>query len=797
MHLASAPSLFSELAYDFNNHLFYLEEDEKSSHLGFGYVFPPMPGCDHLTTDKLSVLFNQSFPDNTLLQISLWSSPDLTEPINRILALRSEATGVFKTFTEEKVAYLYNAISHELDTISELKLRDIQCILTVKVPVKANFTEIDKENINRLRLNTEQILKTTGIYGQPLTPNKHLRMMETIFNWSADASWRITPSDTHYDPTMIMADQMMDLSTMLEIKADGLKVKDKYIHILSPKRYPEYITTGMAMRYAGDYEQGSRGLREPFLITASLYFPAAEKVRQKLELKRQFITKQAHGPLLDFVPRMAVQKHDMDDFFEALDKGDRPCKFMLTFAVFGDKKRKADAAAANMKTYFQELGFTLMEDAYFCKPLFLNMLPFGADPKLIRDVVRYKTMATNHAARMVPMMADWKGTGNAAMQFVSRTGQLMNMDLFDSGTNYNAIIAAQSGSGKSFMTNDIIMSYLSMGAKIWTIDVGRSYLKLSESIDGVFMAFAPESNICLNPFDIIKDYSEVSDVLVGLISAMAAQHKPLSDLQEQQLRKTLKEQWDIHKNALTIDIISETLIDHQDRRIQDIGNQLYSFTSKGEYGRYFSGKNNINLDNPFTVLELEELKGRKHLQQVVLLQLIYQIQQEMYLGELDRPKILIIDEAWALLTEGAIGKFIEDSYRRVRKYGGAVIVVTQSVNDLYQSSGGAAIVENSANMYLLRQKAEVIEAMKREKKLPVHEGGYDLIKSVHTNPGRYSEIFFMTEMGAGIGRLYVNRFCQLLYSTKSQEVYALQQIRKENNCSIEVAINEYIRRESK
>ncbi|ORP14430.1 hypothetical protein B7943_12470, partial [Vibrio cholerae] len=76
--------------------------------------------------------------------------------------------------------------------------------------------------------------------------------------------------------------------------------------------------------------------------------------------------------------------------------------------------------------------------------------------------------------------------------------------------------------------------------------------------------------------------------------------------------------------------------------------------------------------------ELEELKGRKHLQQVVLLQLIYQIQQEMYLGERDRRKIVFIDEAWDLLTQGDVGKFIETGYRRFRKYGGSAVTVTQS-----------------------------------------------------------------------------------------------------------------------
>ena len=118
------------------------------------------------------------------------------------------------------------------------------------------------------------------------------------------------------------------------------------------------------------------------------------------------------------------------------------------------------------------------------------------------------------------------------------------------------------------------------------------------------------------------------------------------------------------------------------------------------------------------MLELEELKGRRHLQQVVLLQLIYRIQQEMYLGARNRRKLVIIDEAWDLLREGSAASFIENGYRRFRKYGGAAVTVTQSVNDLYSSDIGRAIVENSAGMFLLGQKAETISALERNGRLP-------------------------------------------------------------------------------
>ena len=65
----------------------------------------------------------------------------------------------------------------------------------------------------------------------------------------------------------------------------------------------------------------------------------------------------------------------------------------------------------------------------------------------------------------------------------------MSLSLHDSDTNKNAVIAAESGSGKSFLLNEIIVSYLSEGAQVWVIDAGKSYKKLNEQLDGDFLQF--------------------------------------------------------------------------------------------------------------------------------------------------------------------------------------------------------------------------------------------------------------------------------------------------------------------
>jgi conjugal transfer ATP-binding protein TraC len=371
----------------------------------------------------------------------------------------------------------------------------------------------------------------------------------------------------------------------------------------------------------------------------------------------------------------------------------------------------------------------------------------------------------------------------------------MNLSLYDSGTNYNLCIAAQSGSGKSFLVNEILVSYLAKGATCYVIDVGRSYEKLCSFLGGTFLSFGINSDVSLNPFECIRDYADEADMINGLLSIMAAPTERLSDFQTAELKRITGSLFRIHGNALSVDIIAEELGSHEDQRIRDLGRQLYSFTSGGEYGRFFSGHNNMKLGNSLTVLELEELKGRRHLQQVVLLQLIYQIQQNMYLGERNRPKIIIIDEAWDLLRDGDVAGFIETGYRRFRKYGGAAVTVTQSVNDLYGSEAGVAIAENSANMYLLGQKAETVNLLEQEKRLPLTSGEYEYLRSVHTMSGMYSEIFVISDRGNCVGRLAVDPFRKLLYSTRAEEVNAIEKLLKKG-MNVTEAINTLLSQDS-
>jgi len=311
-------------------------------------------------------------------------------------------------------------------------------------------------------------------------------------------------------------------------------------------------------------------------------------------------------------------------------------------------------------------------------------------------------------------------------------------------------------------------------------------------LDGDFLQFSDGADICLSPFELIQNYEDEEDALVSLVSAMASAKGQLDEFQIASLKQVMSQLWLEHQQQLKVDHIAQRCLESKDQRVKDIGAQLFVFTSKGSYGKYFAHDNNVKFKNQFTVLELDELQGRKHLRQVVLLQLIYQIQQEVFLGERDKKKIVFIDEAWDLLKEGEVSVFIEHAYRKFRKYGGSMIIATQSINDLYENAVGRAIAENSASMHLLGQTEETVESVRRSGRLTLSEGGFNMLRSVHTVAGVYSEIFVKSKSGMGVGRLIVGEFQKLLYSTDPVDVNDIARYSRQG-MPVPDAINQVLR----
>lgn len=772
-------ALFRPQAFDETSDVFLLDNA-----LGCAFDCTPLNGTSDSLQERVKGLMQIAYPANAIVQFCLFRSPDIAAWLNRFDRLRFNTTedlqlldsvkareAFLKKYSRQPlITHLPNGASYKNGFVFDMKL-----LVAVIVPTAGEMPTQDEFGaFKQLQSSVKSALTTLELLPQVVTADTYLRFMQSLVNWNSKAGWTADTSRL-WEPEKTLAEQIFDADTELTVTESRLKLGDyAYLKVLSAKHLPELYYFGSALQYAGTLDGSDGDQQYPYAVCCNCYFPDKESLKSEITRKRQFTVNQAYGPIAKFSPELLDKKASFDILDKSLREGNKPMLMTYSVLVWGKTEKEAEANAQNMADTWRERGFTLLADKFVQLPVFMECLPLNADKAAVKGLWRYKTLTTEQAGVLVPIFGEWKGTGTPHMLLMSRNGQLMTFSLHDTGSNKNCVIAAQSGSGKSFLINALILAYLSVGAQIWVIDAGKSYKKLCEDFQGDFLQFDDASDIRMNPFELINNYEEEEDTLVSLLLNMASQKGALEDIQITGLKRVLNALWKERRTEMTVDDVAAALLKNEDQRLRDIGSQLYPFTKNAAYGRYFAKGNNVSFKNRFTVLELDELQGRKHLRQVVLLQLIMQIQHEVYLGDRNRIKIVIVDEAWDLLKEGEVAHFMEGAYRKFRKYNGSVVIATQSVNDLYNNPAGRAIAENSATMCLLGQKAESVESVRKSGYLELNEGLFQQLKSVHTIAGVYSEIFIRSEHGCGVTRLFVDDYSKLQFSTAPQDLNAIK-----------------------
>ena len=787
-------------AYDEQSKLFLCDD----STLGFAFECVPLAGGDQHTKERIEQLVAGDYPPGTIMQFFLYRSPDIEPQLNALARIRQDhMDGPLAGVVKQRIDFLrahtkknihgrsFSGGDYDCGRIQESRL-----IVSIKIPFEGKEpNESDVVLTKTWETKTESALWSVGLWPLALSASRYIRLMQSIINWSPNASWRSMSVMGEWEEDKTISAQIFDPTTDLVIadKSTLQLGEHCFVKVMSAKRIPDAFFFTEAMKYVGNTMGGNDKLTINYAVCCNVFFPVTQSEKSKLETKRTWTVNQAVGPMLKFVPVLADKKHSFDILSESFQKGAKPIRMTFSVLLFSDSRKAVERAAVSAQSYWDTMHFHLMEDYFITAPMFQNCLPLCAEKEAVFHLDRYKTMTTRELPVLLPVFGEWKGTGTFHVALISRNGQLMSLSLHDSDTNKNAVIAAESGSGKSFLLNEIIVSYLSEGAQVWVIDAGKSYKKLNEQLDGDFLQFDEASKICLNPFELIDDWKEDEDTISALIAAMASEKEKLSDFQMAGLKQILKRLWETKGQTMTVDDIAAECLGHTEQRMHDIGQQLFSFTSKGGYGQYFHGHNTMRFENPFTVLELDELQGRTHLRQVVLMQLIFQIQREMYLGERNRKKIMIIDEAWDLIKSGPVSVFIEHGFRKFRKYGGSAIIATQSLNDLYENPVGRAIAENANMMLLLGQKPETIASIRDSGRLVLSEAGFNLLSTVASVGGVYSEIFVKSgHTGVGVGRLIVSNFEKMLFSTAPEDVNAIENYTN-RGLSVTDAINHVLR----
>ena len=761
--------------FDPETHLFFNEDS-----VGFMLEATPAVGLGENQLKVLSGLFTQGLKPGTSVQILLYASPDILPLLEHWAAARQGDSGegtVFRFLAGKRVDYLRRGNWRSLLSDQPMLVRDFRLFITVVRPLSRGAgSRTENDWLARTREAIRGILSSAGLPSRLVDADTFINLLDTILNPARD---RRAP--LHWEDDRLLKEQVVDGDTLLLVGRDGLGLGhgDHVVEVrpYSVRQYPQSWAGWGMSDLIGDLFSNTLRLPCPFLYTLTVHMPDQVSAAHGAKMKAARATQMADSAMGRFLPAWRERKQDWDFVTRLVEDGHKLLQAHSQLVLFAPQD-EGDYAEQRLNALFESRGWTLQKDRFTALHAFLSGLPLMPGPGFVEEMRilgRLRTFLTWSCINTAPVIAEWKGTGTPLLMLLGRRGQIMHIDPFDNKKgNFNVAVAAASGAGKSFFTQEMVSSLLGTGGRVWVIDSGRSYERLCRLVGGTYLEFSEGTRINLNPFTGIRDIAEETPMLKAVLAQMAAPKDGLNSLQMAFLEEAIKATWDAHHNQATISEVADCLLGNEEESARRVGRMLYPYTRDGSYGRYFEGVSNIDLDNPFVVLELGELDARPDLQTVVLLLLMMRITEAMYLGDRNQRKLCIIDEAWRLMGQGNAGQFIEQGYRTARKFGGAFMTITQGIDDYFKSGTSKAALDNADWVFLLRQKPESIKAAENSDRIMMDEALRRLLTSVDTQQGKYSEIAVMGPGGTTVGRLVVDPFAEKLYSTRAEEYAAIE-----------------------
>lgn len=769
-------------------------------YIGFVIACQPTNGVNDEIRTAYQSLLSEEYPDDTLMQLSLAALPRIDNFLNGYKVLRGNrmagADGeLADALSEQVISYYSDARKYSLDAKSGIRPRDFEHWISVKIPIK-EFVPTEKEIKEFLEIKERVFGMFEGIGLAPifLDDEGWLSRMQTFYNHSDEALWR---KKVKVNKSCTLGSQVLETGGVVKREANGLSFESGepnskgFATVMSLKQTPEFLNYGDLINLLGDWRFGKRTVAwNPYLMTLNVKIPNQYKAQDGFKSRESWLKKQAKGKILEYVESLKDQVTDYRSVSDEL-KNAGLCDISLSMIVLGENQADTVKATQKLRSAFSRKEYSFTIENVLAPSMFLNALPLGLDKEYIALSNRFDQWTTQGAAFLIPHSASWKGnTNKPILEFVTRFGQVFSLDLFKTDSSYNALICARSGAGKSFVTNKIVNAYMGSGvedmggsgedgAQVFIIDKGRSYLNLANQYkDAQFIEFSNNMQFSLDPFASIDDFygKEGQAAMVhSLLKCMASESGDLSDYQSTEMLTILTKLWAEHGKNSSVTLFADMCEEHADVDIIRIGRQLRPWCDEGVFGDFFGKKfQPVDFKSRLIVCEMDELSSQPHLSQCVLMSLINAAQHAMFLNGDKTRKLFILDEAWSYLRDrpgkvNYLAEFLESGWRRFRKTRAAGICITQSLLDAYQSQAGIAIVNNSPWKLMLAQEPETIDKLKELKAYDGTDQDYELMKSVHTDKGHYSEIFVRYEESREIVKLFVDKRTQLIYSTDADD----------------------------
>ncbi|MEU7487555.1 ATP-binding protein [Streptomyces sp. NPDC042319] len=388
-----------------------------------------------------------------------------------------------------------------------------------------------------------------------------------------------------------------------------------------------------------------------------------------------------------------------------------------------DEGTLAEQVAA-VRAVAESLLMNVAPTTYRALPGWLATLPLGIDTLKIRRTFDTAALAAcfPFTSPELPLPAGTDGAPSGVLyglNAISGTPVLWDRYAQD---NYNSITLARSGSGKSYLAKIELLRLLYTGVTASIIDPENEYVRLAETVGGHLVALGKEG-VRLNPFDLHTTADRDEDQLTRRVLFLHTFLAVLFGAQPTAGEKAVLDRailttyegagitadprtWS--RTPPVLADLAAVLTADDSPPAADLADRLAPYVS-GSHSCLFNGLSTADTTGHLVVFALrqlpEEVKAPAML--LALSAIWHQVTHRGRRGK----HLVVVDEAWLLMREGAGARFLFRMAKAARKYWTGLAVVTQDADDVLATELGRAVAANAATQILLRQAPQSIDTI--------------------------------------------------------------------------------------
>lgn len=441
--------------------------------------------------------------------------------------------------------------------------------------------------------------------------------------------------------------------------------------------------------------------------------PMLKKFQKKVaEVQSQIHEREAHGMVRD--PMLDAAHENLETLRDSLQQAEqRLFDVGVYISVYAESKEALDKVEKEVKSMLESQLIYLKPALFQQDQGYRSVLPLCTD-----EIFVHSKLNSSPLSSIFPFVSFDLTAENGILYGINLHNS--SLVLFDrySMENYNSVLFAKSGAGKSYTMKLEVLRSLMFDTEVIVIDPEREYEYMANATGGRCFNISLSSEHHINPFDlpVVHEDENPNDILrqniitlVGLFRIMLGGLSPEEDAL---IDRAITETYALKDITGSVDFsnLAPPLLSDLELVLSGMEGseslllRLTKYT-KGTWAGFINNPTNVDIGHKFVVFSVRDMEeDLKPAAMYIVTNYIWTaVRREL------KKRLLVVDEAWFMMKTEDTASFLYSVAKRGRKYFLGLATITQDVDDFLKSPYGVPMITNSSIQILLKQSPTAMD----------------------------------------------------------------------------------------